>query len=246
VLVIKKRHDLIIDKNIARIFRGHNIVEYKSPDDYFSARDFLQVCAYTNHYAANTPGVDDEDMSITFVGARYSRTLLQYLAEKRKYTVTQPTSGIYLIHGDYLPIQIVESKRLPENESLWLKSLRNGLRVDSARAILMESDGNRRKKYLGAYLDILLRSNWKAFMEARNMARHYPTLEEAFTKIFPDFPNWKGVRQVKEESRAEGIAEEKERMIRNLLAEGMSIEQTARLTELPPARVRALKKSIAK
>ncbi|MDR2733639.1 MAG: hypothetical protein LBC99_03215 [Spirochaetota bacterium] len=65
VLIVKKKKDVIIDKSIARIFRGHNIIEYKSPGDYFSIRDFLQVCAYACNYAANTPGVDYSDVSLT-------------------------------------------------------------------------------------------------------------------------------------------------------------------------------------
>lgn len=34
VLIIKKDTDVSIEKNIGRIFRTHNIIEYKSPDDY--------------------------------------------------------------------------------------------------------------------------------------------------------------------------------------------------------------------
>ncbi|MDR2734458.1 MAG: hypothetical protein LBC99_07440 [Spirochaetota bacterium] len=70
------------------------------------------------------------------------------------------------------------------------------------------------------------------------MAKRFPTLEEVLDEV--GLPNW--VRQGREEGRAE--AEEK--FARNLLAEGMSVEQTARLAELPVARVRTLKKSIAK
>jgi len=165
VLIVKKRKEIIIDKSIARIFRGHNIIEYKSPDDYFSVRDFQQVLAYTYHYTANTPGVDDADLSLTFVGNRYPRAMLRYLTEKRKYTVERSAPGIYLIHGDYFPIQIIESKRLPENESLWLHSLTNELRTDSARAILEASNDETRKMYIDAYLDVLMRSNRRAFME---------------------------------------------------------------------------------
>jgi hypothetical protein len=36
VLIIKKRKNVAIKKNIAEIFRHYNIVEYKSPDDYIS------------------------------------------------------------------------------------------------------------------------------------------------------------------------------------------------------------------
>ena len=36
----------MIQKNIGRIFRQYNIVEYKSPDDYLSIDDFYKVYAY--------------------------------------------------------------------------------------------------------------------------------------------------------------------------------------------------------
>ncbi|MDR2734227.1 MAG: Rpn family recombination-promoting nuclease/putative transposase [Spirochaetota bacterium] len=42
-------------------------------------------------------------------------------------------------------------------------------------------------------------------------------------------------------AREEARTQEKEKLARNLLAEGMSVEQAARLAELPTARVRALK-----
>jgi hypothetical protein len=175
VLIVKKRKEIIIDKNIARIFRGHNIIEYKSPDDYFSVRDFQQVLAYAYHYAANTPDADDADLSLTFVGNRYPRALLRYLTEKRKYTIECSVPGIYLIRGDYFPIQIIESKRLPESESLWLHSLSNELRIDSARAILEASNDKARKMYIDAYLDVLMRSNRRAFVEVSNMRSKYPS-----------------------------------------------------------------------
>ena len=36
VLIIKKKAEEQIRKNIGRIFRKHNIIEYKSPEDYLS------------------------------------------------------------------------------------------------------------------------------------------------------------------------------------------------------------------
>ncbi|MDR2376358.1 MAG: hypothetical protein LBD96_07970 [Treponema sp.] len=36
LLIIKNPKNLLITKNIAVIFRGTNIIEYKSPDDYIS------------------------------------------------------------------------------------------------------------------------------------------------------------------------------------------------------------------
>ncbi|MDR2733922.1 MAG: hypothetical protein LBC99_04675 [Spirochaetota bacterium] len=240
VLIVKKKKDVLIDKNIARIFRGHNIIEYKSPDDYFSVRDFLQVCAYANHYAANTPGVDYSDLSLTFVGARQPRVLLQYMAEKRKYTVERSAPGIYLITGDYLPIQILESPLLPKSENLWLQSLSKNLRVDAASAILEKSKNDKFRIYLSVYLHLIMGVNQRAFKEAIDMAKRFPTLEEVLDEV--GLPNW--VRQGREEGNVEGEVRAKEKIARNLLAEGMSVEQTARLAELPITQVRALKKSI--
>ncbi|MDR0759045.1 MAG: hypothetical protein LBF74_02920, partial [Treponema sp.] len=52
VVIVKKNPELIIKKNIARIFKGVNILEYKSPDDYFSIQDFYKVLSYGYLYAA--------------------------------------------------------------------------------------------------------------------------------------------------------------------------------------------------
>ena len=48
VLIIKKDKGRVIRKNIGRIFRQHNIVEYKSPLDYLSIDDFYKVYGYTH------------------------------------------------------------------------------------------------------------------------------------------------------------------------------------------------------
>ena len=46
VIIIKKTADILFNKNIASIFRKVNILEYKSPDDYVSVKDFYLVYAY--------------------------------------------------------------------------------------------------------------------------------------------------------------------------------------------------------
>ena len=120
LLIIKKKKNIIIDKNIARIFRADNILEYKSPGDYLAVKDFLKVYAYANLYAAITPGVDFSDITLTFVENRHPRKLLKYLTGTRGYKAEETSPGIYLVTGDYVPIQIIESGKLPEQENLWL------------------------------------------------------------------------------------------------------------------------------
>jgi hypothetical protein len=80
LLIIKNPKNLAIDKNIARIFRSDNIVEFKSPGDYLSVRDFLKVYAYACLYAAITPEAELSGVTLTFVEHRHPRELLGYLA----------------------------------------------------------------------------------------------------------------------------------------------------------------------
>jgi hypothetical protein len=51
ILVIKKVKDIVIDKNIAAIFKTYNITEYKSPGSYVSIHDFNKVYGYACFYA---------------------------------------------------------------------------------------------------------------------------------------------------------------------------------------------------
>ena len=42
LLIIKMKTEEKIRKNIGKIFREHNIIEYKSPEDYLSINDFIR------------------------------------------------------------------------------------------------------------------------------------------------------------------------------------------------------------
>ena len=66
VLVIQKKKEVKIEKNIGRIFREHNIVEFKSETDYVSINDYYKIYAYACFYKAfNNIGLDR--VTITFV-----------------------------------------------------------------------------------------------------------------------------------------------------------------------------------
>jgi hypothetical protein len=138
VVIVKKDPDLVIEKNIARIFRGINVLEYKSPDDYFSVHDFYKTLGYAFLYAAlNKASV--EDLTLSVIETRHPRELFKYLEEERHGAVTETASGIYQITGYPLPIQVIESKKLPLEENLWLRGLTKDLNVKAASNILVES-----------------------------------------------------------------------------------------------------------
>jgi hypothetical protein len=202
VLIIKNPKNLTIPRNIARIFRTDNICEYKSPADYLSVKDFLKVYAYAHLYAALSPGVALADITLSFVVSRYPRGLINYLTGVREYRVVESEPGIYGVSGDYLPIQIIQVKKLSAVDNLWLRSLTDDLEKDAAGVIVKE--GSKRLRFSGAYFDALIRANPEAFLEARTMAR--PTFEEVFTKAGL-IPQWieQGRTQGLEQGRTQGL-----------------------------------------
>jgi hypothetical protein len=123
LIVIKKRKNLLIEKNIAAGFRLHNIIEYKSPGDYISVSDFYRVCSYASLYISQT-GIDETDLGISFVSSRHPRKLISCLENIRGNTVEEKSPGIYSVKGNAAAIQIVDTRRLPEGDNLWLKGLR--------------------------------------------------------------------------------------------------------------------------
>jgi hypothetical protein len=240
LLIIKKPKGMVIDKNIARIFRSDNLLEYKSPEDYLSVNDFLKVYAYANLYTAITPGVDLAGITLTFIESRHPRKLLDYLTSARGYTINETSPGIHKVLGDYVPIQVIETKKLSEKENLWLKSLRNDLEVHNMDVILEEGRKRRRGKEVDAYLDVILRANPKTYLEVHKMK--YPTLEELLTES-GQIPEWmergriQGIEQGIERGIEHGTERGKEITARNLIKMGMAIAEIAQATELPVEKV---------
>jgi hypothetical protein len=169
VVIVKKAPDLVIEKNIARIFRRINILEYKSPDDYFSVRDFYKVLSYAFLYAAlnKTPV---EDLTLSIIETRHPRELFKYVEAEHSGGITETAPGIYRITGYSLPVQVIESKKLPLEENLWLKGLTKDLNAKTARNILKESREKGTGAELEAYLYALINANRKAVQEVLAMA----------------------------------------------------------------------------
>jgi hypothetical protein len=82
VLIIRKARDVAASKNIAAIFRGRNIVEYKSPGDYVSVAGFYKVYGYACLYAY-LEKVEMKDISVSFMETRHPQKLLEHLREER-------------------------------------------------------------------------------------------------------------------------------------------------------------------
>ena len=230
VVIIKKSRDIPIEKNIAAIFRKENIVEYKSPDDYISVDDFYKVYSYACIYKVLNK-LDIRDLTLTFAGSRYPRELLSHLQEIRGYTVEEKWPGIYTIKGDILHIQVINSRKLSAEENLWLRDLDNQLEVPDIQRVAAEIGrlGKAKAAQIKAYLNVIMKANRKSLREALKMSDTTLTLDEIFEEAGL-VAKWEAKA---EERKAIEIA-------KNMLKEGFSYEQTAKLSELDIAKVRAM------
>jgi len=136
LLIIKKRHDIVIKNDIADFFLGNNILEYKSPGDDVNAGTFYKALSYACLYKAEAGAADifDADTTVSIVGEEKPVKLLAQLGEK--YSVTRKNAGIYRINGMIFPMQILVTKELARESHVWITSLTRTLSRDDARELL--------------------------------------------------------------------------------------------------------------
>jgi hypothetical protein len=231
VVVVKKKPGAAIDKNIARIFRAHNIIEYKSPRDSFSVSDLYKAFVYVFLYAI-VEGVDIRDCSLTLASARKPAAAMDYLQTALKHRIEKTDKGIYYVHGRDFPMQIVETKRLSEQENVWLANLRDDLTAQNAEKVLAES-GKRRGVGIAAYLYALMTARGSAFQEAWDMKKQKVTFVQLWRKIGEESGQL-------EELRQEGAQQKALETARNFKNLGVAVETISQATGLAPADIAAL------
>lgn len=174
VLIIKKKPELQIKKNIGKIFRKHNIVEYKSPTDYLGINDFYRVYGYALFYKADTRITDFikiEEITVTYVCEKYPHKLMKHL-RKRGLKLNWQEKGICYVEGDIFPVQIIVTKYLQEKHNLWLKSLTNNLQ-DRKRIeeLVRIYDKHKDNSLYESVMDIIVRANREKFEEEKGMCK---------------------------------------------------------------------------
>ena len=172
-LLIVKKAGTKIQKNIGRIFRTYNIVEYKSPKDYLAVDDFYKVYGYACFFKADTGKqnqISIEEITITFVSKNYPRKMIRHLKDVKKYTIEKIEPGIYYVHGDVMGIQIIVTSRLSPEKNLWLYSLTDELNDSEVKQKLLEKyKGKEKDELYSAVMQVILAANEKRFKEGEDM-----------------------------------------------------------------------------
>ena len=253
VLIIKKETDRPVKKNIGRIFKKHNIIEYKSPDDSLNVDDFYKVYGYTCFYKADARYVNSipaDELTITFVAEKYPRKLIEHLKTIKKYRVEEKEKGIYYVYGDLIPIQILITKKLSAEENLWLKSLTNKLNETAAAEKLIENYMDHKESSLHrSMIETIMRANQKLFQEVNGMSDIFMEIvQEKFDRKLKEEVD-KVVEEAVEEATEKAVKEkltERISLIRKKCARNKSLARIADDLETDTDEIRSLYEVISK
>lgn len=139
LLVIKKEPSVLIANEIGRLFRGHNIMEYKSSEDHLDIDSFYKVGAYASLYKSYGKRSDEikaDDVTVSIIREAKPEKLLWYF-KQHDYNVSNPYRGIYYIEDHVLfPTQIVVTKELDFEAHVWLGALSGKLGKREMKEVL--------------------------------------------------------------------------------------------------------------
>ena len=225
VLIIKKDKGVRIEKNIGRIFREHNIFEFKSESDSLSLWDYNKVFGYAFLYSSFEQ-VPVPEITVSVALTMFPRELVKYLENERGLKVRDMDNGLYYIDGEIFPVQILECKRLSPDSNVFLRNLRSNLSAEDISNTLQFGRKHNLLDDKNVYLDRLIKANHGAFTEAMNMT-------EAVKEII--------LEGVKEYGwLANEFEQNNKEKAKKMLMRGYPVEEVAEIMELPIETVKSL------
>lgn len=173
LLVIRKNRGKPVANEIGRLFRGHNIMEYKSPRDELDVDAFYKAGAYAALYKSYGKCSDErkaDDITVSLVRHARPEGLFEYFSG-RGVKVSRPYKGIYYIEGCVLfPTQVIVGKELDRKAHVWLRALSGGLGREEIKELLEKAEGlgkKQERELAGSVLEVSLRANWEMIQELR-------------------------------------------------------------------------------
>lgn len=212
MMILKKNKNVSIKNPIGHIFREHNLIEYKSPDDALNIDTFYKTIAYASFYKINTRYVNEikaSDMTITFIREGKPKKLISQL-DSIGMNVRKTQRGVYIVENRMFgKIQIIVTKELNTDECLWITSLTKTLSESHAKKIIAASKGISEKdemEYVSALMEVVVKENEKMFHEMKGVDNMCNALRELMQPEFEETKK-KAMNEGREKGIEEGIEE---------------------------------------
>lgn len=184
LLIIRKDSSVHISNEIGSFFRGHNILEYKSPEDSLDIDVFYKTMAYASLYKSYGKSLDErkaDDITVSIIRESKPRELFKYFRE-HGYSIANHMKGIYYIEGNvWFPAQIIVTKELERKSHAWLKALSGNLKkedicnlLDTVRCLTETAD----RELADSVLEVSLAANEQIVQELIGDDSMYEALME--------------------------------------------------------------------
>ena len=223
--VVKVKRDCKIKNEIGKIFRKHNIFEYKSPMDELNIDTFYKAVAYACLYKVLPNHVNEilaEEITITLIRDRKPVKLLGEL-EKSGYGYKKEAAGIYYVNGAMFPVQIIVSSELDVDMHVQLKALTDRLEESLLRQYLLQVSTfeGREKNLADIVLQVIVNSNMEKVREWKGSEQ---TMCEALRVLMKEELKEErvaGLREGRLEGQREGRREGQIRAYASLVQDGI-------------------------
>ena len=173
LLIIKKRSSVRLSNEIGRFFRGHNLIEYKSPEDHLDIDVFYKAMAYAalyKSYGETLDAVRADDVTVSLIREAKPQGLFRYFSE-HGYALENPHRGIYYVAGNVLfPVQVVVTGELDAEEHVWIGSLSQKLKKQNMQKLFqkVQSMQNARERELAdSVLQVSIEANRRLVQELK-------------------------------------------------------------------------------
>ena len=143
LMVIKKKPGVKLKNEIGHLFRTHNIIEYKNPNDQFNIDKYYKSIAYVCLYKSMAEHVDSipiEELTLSLFHDSKPVRLMNSL-EQNGHRIIEKYKGIYYIEGDLtLPRQQIVVTEEFNGSHCFLKALSKKFTVEDGKELMTFAD----------------------------------------------------------------------------------------------------------
>ncbi len=220
LLIIRKEPSASITNEIGYFFRGHNILEYKSPEDRLDIDSLFKTLSYAGLYKAyeeKLNEIKEEDVTVSLIREAKPGGLFRHFKE-RGVAVSNPYNGIYYIEDTYFfPVQIIVTGELDKKNHTWLKSLSGRLNKEDMQDLL-DKVGQMTEKFdmemADSVLEVSVNANRHVIEKLIGDEGMFETLMEIMEPKINEIRKsereeylQKGLQEGRKEGREEGLQE---------------------------------------
>ena len=183
-IVLKESQKIDLELGVFRIFRKHNILEFKSPDDELNKAVLWKVIGYAGMYISARK-IDENSVTLTLLRGAKPIKLFQELGEAIR--PDPDTRGVYHICEWFIkmPIQIIVTTELEGQEYAGFRAISKQPDIEDVWELLFEAEGSKQeaKDYYRDYIELLTKFDREVMKIVSRRAmdmdtKRYPNLME--------------------------------------------------------------------